>query len=606
MADGNIEMTFNFGTLEAPPRTGDGSTKKRFRIALLGDFSGRSAKGEVEIGEDLARRRPIKFDIDTVEKVIAGFGTTLVLPIGKKGAGIEVELSNLDALHPDELYENVEMFEGLVALRRRLSSASTSKGTVTELREWGKEFGQPVNPPSRRSGGNAVPADRKLTDFQKLIGGKAKRQAEASPADELISRVVGPYIQKLPGNDVSEMQEAVDEALSGAMRLVLHHPEFQSLESQWRTLDLIARSVETDQTLDIVLYDISAEELAADLAAVEDLTTSGFCELLRESTPDGRGPFSAVCALYTFEETPPHAEILGRIAKVAAHNNVAFFAAISPGFMETPADERHELVAKSWDAMRALPEAAYVGLVTPRFLLRRPYGAKTEPIYEFEFEEFTESEGLSGMLWANPVALVTILLAKSWRKNGASLGLGSIMSLGEIPYIFVNDKYGDQVALPCTERMLTQTKAQAVQTRGFMPVIAVKGRDEVRLGNFNALSGKTILGPWSDVPPPTPKPAATRSAAPSAADEESAGGGDDDLDALLSGLGGDDAPASSGGDDDLDALLAGLGGDDTPTSDGGGDDDLDALLASFGDTSDDDTSSDDEMDPELAALLADL
>ncbi len=107
--------------------------------------------------------------------MIAGFGTTLVLPIGKQGAGIEVELSNLDALHPDELYENVEMFEGLVTLKRRLSSASTSKGTVTELREWGNEFGQPVNPPSRRSGGNAVPADRRLSDFDKLVGGKAKR-----------------------------------------------------------------------------------------------------------------------------------------------------------------------------------------------------------------------------------------------------------------------------------------------------------------------------------------------------------------------------------------------------------------------------------------------
>jgi hypothetical protein len=587
MADGTIEMTFNFGKLEAPRREDDGSTKKRFRIALFGDFSGRSARGEVEIGEDLARRRPIKFDIDTVEKVIAGFGTTVVLPIGKKGAGIEVELPNLDALHPDELYENVEMFEGLVALKRRLSSSSTSRGTVTELREWGKEFGQKVNPPSRRSAGNVVPADRKLSDFEKLVGGKARRKAEASPADELISRVVGPYIQKLPGDDVSEMEEAVDEALSGAMRLVLHHPEFQSLESQWRTLDLIARSVESDQTLDIVLYDISAEELAADLAAVEDLTTSGFCELLRESTPDGRGPFSAVCALYTFEETPPHAEILGRIAKVAAHQNIAFFAAISPAFMETPADDRHPLVAGSWDALRALPEAAHVGLVTPRFLLRRPYGTKTDPIFEFEFEEFSESEGLSGMLWANPVALVTILLAKSWRKNGPSLGLGSVMTLGEIPYIFVNDRYGDQIALPCTERMLTQTKAQAVQTRGFMPVLAVKGRDEVRLSNFNGLSGSPIVGPWSDVPPPKPKPeSAPSSAAAESDDSDDETRIDDDL--------------------DLDSLMAGLGEDDETPS---GDDDLDALLAGFGESDDSessDDSDDDEMDPELAALLADL
>ncbi len=611
MADGGVEMTFNFGTLDAPRPERDAAAKKRFRIALMGDFSGRSAKGEVEIGEDLAKRRPIKFDIDTVEKVIAGFGTTLILPIGKDGAGIEVELGNLDALHPDELYENVEMFSGLNALKRRLSSSSTTKGAQAELRGWGDEFGIKVNPPSRRSGGNAVPADRKLSDFEKLVGGKAKREVEASPADDLIARVVGPYIRKNPDADQSEMQEAVDEALSGAMRMLLHHPEFQSVESQWRMLDLIARSIETDSTLDIVLYDISAEELAADLAAVEDLSKSGLCELLVESTPDGRGPFSAVCALYTFEETPPHAELLGRIAKVMAHNNCAFFAAISPGFMETPKEERHPLVKASWDTLREMPEAGYVGLATPRFLLRRPYGQKTEPIYEFEFEEFTPEEGLTGLLWANPVALVAILLAKSWRKNGASLGLGSVMSLGEIPFIYFNDSYGDQVALPCTERNLTQTKAQAVQIRGFMSVMSVKGRDEIRLGSFQSLAGGTVLGPWSDAPPPKPKDAA-KPAAAAAATAEAEGTGDDDLDALLAGLGGDDGASSdtsSDGDDlDLDAMLAGLG-DDAPAEDSGDDLDLDALLAGFADdSSSDDASADaeEEMDPELAALLADL
>jgi pilus assembly protein FimV len=582
MADGTIEMTFNFGTLDAARPQRDATAKKRFRIALMGDFSGRSAKGEVEIGSDLASRRPIKFDIDTVEKVIAGFATTLILPIGRDGAGIEVELSNLDALHPDELYENVEMFSGLVALKRRLSSASTAKGTAAELRAWGEEFGHKVNPPSKRSGGNAVPADRKLSDFAKLIGGNARREAEASPADELISRVVGPYIKAMPDADVSDMQDAVDEALSGAMRLLIHHPEFQSVEAQWRMLDLIARSVETDSNLDIVLYDISAEELAADLAAVEDLSQSGLCELLVEGTPDGRGPFSAVCGLYTFEETPPHAEILGRIAQVMAHNNCAFFAAITPTFLETPKDERHPLVAGSWDALRAMPEAGYVGLVSPRFLLRRPYGAKTEPIYEFEFEEFTPQEGLSGLLWANPVALVAILLAKSFRKNGASLGLGSVMSLGEIPFIYFKDKYGDQVALPCTERNLTQAKSSTVLARGYMPVVSIKGRDEIRLASFQSLAGNTVLGPWSDAPPPRAKAAPAAPAAMAAAVKDSP----------------EEAPAAAAAEEaesddfDLDALLAGFG-DDTPSGESD-----DASASADGD--------EDEMDAELAALLADL
>ena len=559
-----LDLSFGSISKDRP----DAGKAARFRIALMGDFSGRAAKGEVEIGSDLAARRSIKLDVDTLDKVIAGFGTTLVLPIGKKGQGIEVELGSIDDLHPDELFEKVEMFAELVALKRRLASGSTAKGAVTELREWGKEFGKKVNPPARTSAGNAVPADRKLSDFAKLVGGNVRAKAKASPADELLSRIVGPYIQALPDPNAAAMQEAVEEALAGAMRLVLHHPEFQSVEAQWRMLDLITRSVETDAKLDIVLYDISAEELAADLAAQEDLTQSGFCELMVEGTPDGRGPFSAVCGFYTFEETPPHAELLGRIAKVCAHVNAPFFGAISTGFMEVPKDERHPLVAEAWEALRALPEAGHVALASPRFLLRRPYGAKSEPIYEFDFEEFTETEGLSGMLWANPVALVVILLARSFRKTGPSLGLGQVMSLGEIPYHYVKDRYGDQVALPCTERNLTQTRTQAAIARGLMPVVSVKGRDEVRLASFQSLAGSTVLGRWSDVPPPKAKEPPPRAEVEDSADA--------------------DVSSDDAGDDDLAALLAGF--DDASPDD-----------------TDDSTSQDDgEMDADLAALLASL
>lgn len=567
----------SFGSMEGAPLAA--AKPQRFRIALMGDFSGRAARGEVEIGADLAKRRPIKLDVDTLEKVIKGFATDLILPIGKKGAGIEVALASVDDLHPDELFGKVEMFEELVALKRRLATGSTAKGAVTELREWGKEFGRKVNPPARKSAGNSVPSDRKLSDFAKLVGGKGHVKAKASAAEELLQRLVGPFVQALPDPNASAMQEAVEESLAEAMRLVLHHPEFQSVEAQWRMLDLITRSVETDQKLDIVLYDISAEELAADLAAQEDLSESGFCQLLVESTPDGRGPFSAVCGLYTFEETPPHAELIGRVAKVAAHVRAPFFAAITPTFLDTAPQDRHPLVAEAWDSLRAMPEAGYVGLVSPRFLLRRPYGAKSDPIYEFDFEEFTEAEGLSGMLWANPVALVTILLARSFRKNGPGLGLGSVMSLGGMPYHYVKDRYGDQVALPCTERNLTQAKTQATIARGYMPVISVKGRDEVRLGSFQALNGETVLGYWVDVPPPKPKAVAEVVA--------------DDTDSDDSAV-----EESSSSDADLDALLAGFG-DDFGSSSSSDSEDDDGMAT-------ENPVGEDEMDAELAALLASL
>jgi hypothetical protein len=263
------------------------------------------------------------------------------------------------------------------------------------------------------------------------------------------------------------------------------------------------------------------------------------------------------------------------------------------------------MVAESWDTLRAMPEAGHVALASPRFLLRRPYGKKTDPISEFEFEEFTETEGMAGMLWANPAVLVAILLAQSFRKNGKHMKLGSVMQLGEQPYHFVLDRYGDQIQLPCTERNVTQTRAVKVIERGYMPVLTIKGRDEIRLAAFVSLAGKILLGPWSSVPPPPPSPPsrAALADAPASDDDET------DREARLAGM--DDESGSGdgdSGDDDLDALLAGMD-DDSGSGESSGDDDLDALLAGFNDdTSDDDSDSggEDEMDPELAALLASL
>jgi len=257
--------------------------------------------------------------------------------------------------------------------------------------------------------------------------------------------------------------------------------------------------------------------------------------------------------------------LLARIARVASHIDAPFFTALSPAFLETPKADRHPLVAKAWDHLRSIPEARHLGLASPRFLLRRPYGARSEPIDAFDFEEFTPAEGLSGMLWANPVVLVAILLAGARKKGGDKMQLGQVMTLGEMPFHFVTDKYGDQVALPCTERNLTTSKTEMAVTRGLMPVVSIRGRDQVRLASFQSLAGAEILGPWAEltrVARPAPTPGAPK---PSPLDLE---------------------------------IEMPVPADDTSLSD------LDDLLAGFGDT----TSASDPMDvdAELAALLEGL
>ncbi|MCD9149651.1 type VI secretion system contractile sheath large subunit [Pseudophaeobacter sp. MA21411-1] len=610
------EPEFAYGTITAQRPSSQQLQRKRFRIALFGDFSGRAARGQVETGPALAARPPIVLDPDTLEEVIKRFACELVLPLGAEGAGQEailVKLSEFDDLHPDELFENVALFSELVSLRKQLQSGVTVDHASRSLADWAKRFGTPVRVPRRASGGQAVPADRRLSAFQQLIGDQGNSLREASAIDALLARIVGPHIRALPNPDVAAMQQAVDAALSDAMRLVLHHPEFQSVEAQWRSLDLIARSVEVDDTLEVVLYDVSAEELAADLATADDLSQSGLTRLLTEGPLDpetGRGGYSALIGLYGFEETPPHAELLGRIARVAAHVDAPFFTSLSPGFLTMAKQDRAPLVARAWDTLQQMPEAGHLGLVSPRFLLRRPYGAKSDPLDSFAFEEFTQSEGLRGMLWGNPVVLVTILLARSFKENGAAMQLGSIMSLGGMPYHTVTDRFGDQVALPCTERNIDLDKIAMANDRGVMALSAVKGRDELRLTSFFSVAGSEILGPWSGVPAPAPSPADPREKTGPAAQEPQPDS--------ASETGPEPAPAPTDaaadpGLDDLGLDDLDLEGTASTAASVGGDsdlDDLDALLAGFdaesGAAGDGDTADSGEMDAELAALLADL
>ncbi|MGO4854387.1 type VI secretion system contractile sheath domain-containing protein [Phaeovulum sp. W22_SRMD_FR3] len=590
--------TFSFGRASAARPAPEGLHRSRFRIAVFGDFTGRAARGAVEAGAALAARRPILLDIDTVEEVIEGFATRLVLPIGKDGAGIAVDLRGLDDLHPDELFDRVEIFAGLSALKRQLANGATAQSAVRQLEAWGAAFGRKVTPPSRLSGGASLRADLRLSDFQRLIGDTSGHLQQASPLDDLLARIVGPHVRALPDPNVAALQKAVDATLSEAMRLVLHHPDFQALEAQWRMLDLLARQVETDDSLEIMLYDISAEEIAADLAAAEDVTDSGLAQLLTGAplAPGGRGGYSALIGLYSFEETPPHAELLGRIARLAAHVDAPFVSALSPAYLDIPKKERHPRVAESWDALRALPEAGYLGLASPRFLLRRSYGKVSDPISAFPFEEFTPQEGLRGMLWANPAVLVAILLARSFRLNGPAMQLGTQMVLGDMPYEIMRDRFGDQLALPCTERNISLALHEHSLQRGVMPVLAIKGRDEIRLGSFNGLNGATLLGRWSGIRPPASPPGAgpgavTFVATPALAAEDD----EPQEDAAF-------AEEAADLDADLAAFLASFGPDDAEADD-----------AEADDTEADETQAEgaeedgaEEMDPYLAALLAEM
>lgn len=481
------EWQANFGHISQTPPTWAG--KRPVRIALLGDFGAGALRERLDTGTALAKRKPRPVEFDTLEDALARLDLTLDLPLGPEGAPIAIAITELESFHPDELYRNVELFSALSSLRKRLNNPSTFAAAASELQGWAEGAGRTMSSVARHTParGAAPSAGATLDDFARLTGRKAAAEAGEASVQELLRRVVGPFVVPAANPQKDAMLATVDEGLSDAMRALLHHGDFQNTESLWRGVDFLLRRLETSHQLQVHLIDISAEELAADLSSVDDLADSGLYKLLVEQPgEDADGGYSYIAGCYHFEATPPHAELLGRATRVASHAGAAFITAIAPDVFTDRREPPHRLIREAFQALREMPEASFLGLMAPRFLLRHPYGKKSDPISSFGFEEFSRQGGLRGMLWGHPALLALSVLGQ--RQNGQ-------LAINDLPFYHFVDKHGDSVALPCTERMLNTDAASMLRTYGVNAVLAHKGQPMVRLAGLEAVNGDGLAAP---------------------------------------------------------------------------------------------------------------
>jgi type VI secretion system protein ImpC len=423
----------------------------------------------------------------------------------------------------------------------------------------------------------------------------------------LLRDMVSPFIVPAAKPEKAGLLATVDAAIADALRALLHQSDFQAAESLWRGVDFLLRRLETGPMLQVHLIDVSAEEWAVDLSSASDLAESGLYQLLVACPAEGKdGGYACIAGLYQLEASPPHAELLGRMAKIANAAAAPFITAVDERPWLTR-DEPHPLVTEAFAELRQLPESDRLLLLGPRFLMRHPYGRRTDPLSSLAFEEFTAHEGLGGLLWGHP----------AWLALTALFGQKGQPVVADLPFHTFVDADGDSTALPCTERIINIASATRLGVSGITAVMAHRGEPSVRLAGLNAVSGQplatsAVQGRQLDrggvkLVAGGASPSARATPSTKAATRASSTSDSDDLDALMAKASGDDETSSSSSDD-LDALLAGLSDDRSSSSEGGdSSDDLDALLASLG--SDDSASSgsdESSMDSDLDALLKSL
>lgn len=502
--DTDFESKFTFET-EANPLAED----PPFHILVLGDWSAKGAK------KNLSERCPIAIDRDNFDEVIRRLKTSLELDLNGDGNTLNIDFTELDDFHPDNLFRQVSLFGDLRDVRRRLLNADSFNEAARQVRTW---FNVPQESAvNEETSTESAPIDSDNLLDQILsspveISSVKSRSVDNTNLGRFLSKIVSPFLVTVDENEQSKLVAAVDEATSDLMRTILHHPQFQALESAWRGLHFLVRRVETDVDLKIFIFDVSQTELTDNLKNISSLADSFLYRWLILETDEmlGGEPFAVVCGNYSFGVNVDDIAGLMRIAKLANASDVPFISHLRPemfgvkSFAENAdfsewkfSNETTE--GKLWSTLRAQSDADFLGLSPMRFLARMPYGKSTDSAETFSFEEFTGKIEHEKYLWTNPSFACAFLLAQSYRQFGwDDMGERLHRDIEGLP-MHIYRENGETRIKPCAEVILTEGLAEKLLQQGVMPLLSYRDTDRVRLPRFQSVSLplKALNGKWN-------------------------------------------------------------------------------------------------------------
>jgi len=321
----------------------------------------------------------------------------------------------------------------------------------------------------------------------------AVEQAVLTLAQQALSRT------NLIGTDVIVSIEAMiaelDRKLSEQVNAIMHHADFQQLESAWRGLHYLVNNTETDEMLKIKVFNISKNELAKTVKRYKGTAWDQspiFKKVYTEEYDQfGGHPFGCLVGDYYFDHSPPDVELLGEMTKIAAASHAPFISAASPSLMQmgswqelaNPRDLTKIFTTPEYAAWRSLREsedARYLGLAMPRFLSRLPYGAKTNPVEAFNFEEETGGGDHSRYTWANAAYAMAVNINRSYKLYGWGTSIRGVESGGAVEglpaHTFPTDDGGVDMKCP-TEIAISDRREAELAKNGFMPLIHRKNSD---------------------------------------------------------------------------------------------------------------------------------
>jgi len=371
---------------------------------------------------------------------------------------IVISFASIDDFHADALVDRVSLFRQLRGIdattarpaaepSRDLPSINDARATAASL--------------SGATGGSL------LDDILGVQSPEPAAQPQSRSRDDLsafIDQAVRHHLVQEPSAREKDAARQTEELLSAALRVLLHHPSFQAVESLWRAVELLVRRIETGETAEIYLFDVTKEEIVADAAGIQQMLMAS-----------GRA-WSLLVAAHTYG--PPDVPTLASLASLGKRLGAPCLVGASPTFAGVDSfaaspDEEDWSFAQSadLDALRASSDASYLSLVLPRFLARESYGKRGIQCERIAFEEFSSGEREhASLLWANGAILCALAIGSRVAEGDPPPTRASIDGL-PLEIAIVD---GDAVAVPCAEASLGQSEVERLLDNGLTPLASMR------------------------------------------------------------------------------------------------------------------------------------
>jgi type VI secretion system protein ImpC len=286
----------------------------------------------------------------------------------------------------------------------------------------------------------------------------------------------------------------IDHLVSIQLNEILHHPDFQKLESTWRGLRYLLNQSETGEGLKIKIFNANKKELLKDLQRAPEFDQSALFKKVYEEEFGvfGGAPFGALLGDYYFGKSGQDIELLEKVSQVAAAAHAPFLTAAGADMFNldswTQLDAPRDLAKifdtteyAKWKSFRESDDSRYVALTGPRMLLREPYGKATVPIEAFDYEEHIDGTDHEKYLWGNAAYALGARITQSFAMYGWCATIRGVESGGLVEGLPVHSFRTDSgdIAMKCpAEVSITDRREKEMADLGFVPLVHQKGTDK--------------------------------------------------------------------------------------------------------------------------------